>query len=400
MMRLFLNCLAASAGGGLTYVHNVIPHFAARPHVHAVIAVTPQVRELIGDPGANVSIVTVKTGKSAGTRFFAEQRLLPDLIRKHHAELLISAGNFALWRSPVPQILLAGNSLYTSADFSRDLRARGEYRMWLDTRLRAFIACQSVRRADCTITPSTAFRHEIVHWGGNVVAVHHGFDPKHFFADNAPVPEDIRAKLESAERSFKLLFVSHYNYYRNFETLLRALPTIVKSVPQRRVQLFLTCALKPGANPGAYRTEQAAALVQRLGISSHVIEFGALPYHRLHHVYRACDLYVTPAYAETFAHPLVEAMASGLPIVASDLPVHREVCGDAAEYFPRFSPEDLARTVVELGHDEGKASRMSQLGLQRSAHFSWGKHVDEILRLASSLTAPSHARRHFAPEAA
>jgi hypothetical protein len=53
---------------------------------------------------------------------------------------------------------------------------------------------------------------------------------------------------------------------------------------------------------------------------------------------------VTPAYAESFAHPLIESMSSGLPVVASDLPVHREICGDAAIYFPRFSPDALAES--------------------------------------------------------
>jgi len=51
-----------------------------------------------------------------------------------------------------------------------------------------------------------------------------------------------------------------------------------------------------------------------------------------------------PAYAETFAHPLVEAMASGLPVIASDLAVHREICGGGRGcIFPRFAPEKFWR---------------------------------------------------------
>ena len=42
--------------------------------------------------------------------------------------MLFSVGNFALRKSPVPQVLLSRNSLYTSIDFLRDVRRRGEYR--------------------------------------------------------------------------------------------------------------------------------------------------------------------------------------------------------------------------------------------------------------------------------
>src|SRR5206468_4652314 len=69
------------------------------------------------------------------------------------------------------------------------------------------------------------------------------------------------------------------------------------------------CRLQAGENPGEYKTRAAAALVEQLGIREEVVELGSLPYRLLHHVYRGCDLYVTSSYAETFAHPLVEAMA-------------------------------------------------------------------------------------------
>jgi glycosyltransferase involved in cell wall biosynthesis len=96
-------------------------------------------------------------------------------------------------------------------------------------------------------------------------------------------------------------------------------------------------------------------------------------------------LYVTPAYAETFAHPLVEAMASGLPVIASDLPVHREICGDAALYFSRFSPESLAERIMQASRSTEQVADMRALGMARSRDFSWDKHVDELLQLARRL---------------
>jgi glycosyltransferase involved in cell wall biosynthesis len=94
---------------------------------------------------------------------------------------------------------------------------------------------------------------------------------------------------------------------------------------------------------------------------------------------------VTPAYTETFAHPLVEAMASGLPIVASDLAVHREVAANAACYFPRFSPEALAQNVLRLATNMQLKTALAAAGRQRSAHFSWKTHVEQLLDLAFSI---------------
>ena len=57
---------------------------------------------------------------------------------------------------------------------------------------------------------------------------------------------------------------------------------------------------------------------------------------------------MTPAYAETFAHPLVEAMASGLPGDCIGLGGTSGICGEAADYFPRFAPQSLAQRIMQV----------------------------------------------------
>ncbi len=200
-------------------------------------------------------------------------------------------------------------------------------------------------------------------------------------------PPRSRRNCETADGSYKLLFVSHYNYYRNFETLIRALPLLRDRLAGRTVKLLLTCKLLAGENPGAYRPEFAAKLVEELGVSGMVMELGAIPYRQLHHLYRRADVYVTPAYTETFAHPLVEAMSSGLPIVASDLEVHREICGDAAIYFPRFSWESMAECVQQLARSPEMSRNLGVAGEERSRRFSWKTHVEEVVDLAAEVTA-------------
>jgi glycosyltransferase involved in cell wall biosynthesis len=386
MMHLFLNCLAASAGAGLTYVRNVVPHLASRTDLRATILLTPALREEFGN-FPNISFVEIEAAPSAAKRFYQEQSLA-GIIRRRRADVLISTGNFALRNSPIPQILLSGNSLYTSEDFSRDVRSRGDYGLWLDTRIKGFFARQSLRWADCTIAPSSAFAEELRRWSGGatrITAIHHGFDRAIFLHDQAPLPEEIQTKLESSKDALRLLFVSHYNYYRNFETLLRAIPLLREHLSGQKIRLYLTCKFRSEENPGAYRAEATEALVQDLGISEEVVELGSVPYRSLYKVYKACNLYVTAAYAETFAHPVVEAMASSLPVIASDIAAHREICGRAAMYFSRFSAEELALRIVQVATSDSLRRQLTECGSARSQDFSWEKHVSGIVDLARKL---------------
>jgi glycosyltransferase involved in cell wall biosynthesis len=384
-MRLFVNFLAASAGGGLTYIRNVLPQLASEPGLQVTVAVGRSLREEFRD---FASIDFVELDLPASRRFFHEQLTLPGVIRGCAADVLLSAGNFALRNSPVPQILLSRNSIYTSKDFYRDLCSRGEYRLWFDTKLRAFLARKSIQWADVTVAPSQAFAGELQRWTGKPVrTIPHGFDYEGFCRDANPLSGEVEEKLTKTEGSVKLLFVSHYNYYRNFETLLQALANLRTLLPGRSFKLLLTCKLIAGENPGSYHPGRAVQLVKELGISDLVVELGAVPYRQLHRLYKRADIYVTPAYTETFAHPLVEAMASELPVIASDLPVHREICGDAALYFPCFSPEELAKRVVEIVSSPELAVKLRDRGATRSTAFSWNKHVEELVSLARSLAA-------------
>jgi|SRR5580658_2874450 glycosyltransferase involved in cell wall biosynthesis len=390
MMHLFINSLAASAGGGLTYIRNVLPHLAARPDLRVTVALSPGLKE---EFGGLTHIEFLELECSPARRFWYEQSALSGLIRSCRADVLLSTGNFALRKSPVPQILLSRNSIYTSADYYRDLRTRHEYRAWLDTHLRAALARRSIRWANVTVAPSEAFAAELHRWtGARILAIHHGFDPEGFTRDSSSLSSQVEEKLRSAEGSLNLLFVSHYNYYRNFETLIRALPLLRDRMAGRPIKLWLTCNLVAGKNPGAYHPETAAALVKKLGVSEMVLELGEIPYRQLHRLYASADVYVTPAYTETFAHPLVEAMASGLPVVASDLPVHREIGGDAALYFQRFSADELAETLARVAQSPEESQRMAAAGLERAHQFSWRTHVEKILELSRTMMDSSQPR--------
>lgn len=382
-MHFFINGIGASAGGGLTYLYNVLPHLA-QAGVRATVAVGQELGKPF--PCAQIEFLRVACPAGPARRFWFEQKQLPDLIRNCGADVLLSAGNFALYKSPVPQILLSRNSLYTSREFFRDLAARREYRAWLETRIKGILAKKSTDWADCTIAPSEAFARELEVWTHRrIMALHHGFDHESFVASQQILPEETSEKLNRSAQFLRIVLVSHYNYYRNFETVFRGIAEFKKLPGAPEVRLFLTCELERAKTPGTYDPRFASQLIEELGIREQVVELGAIPYELLHHVYRASDLFVTAAYTETFAHPLVEAMSCGVPVIASDLPVHREICGEAAFYFDRFSPSDLSARLWQLTSSSRKRQQMKIAGLERSHAFSWQQHVEHLLAIADRL---------------
>src|SRR5882724_10909233 len=162
-MHILFNAFAASSGSGLTYVRNVAAVLARRSDVRATFLVGP---ELAGErnAGANVAFEEMREPQSVARRVLWEQSALPRIVRRLGTDALVSAGNFALRRSPVPQILLSGNSLYTSTDYRRDLLQRREYGLWMDNGIRSFFAARSVGWADVTVAPSESFAQDLRCW--------------------------------------------------------------------------------------------------------------------------------------------------------------------------------------------------------------------------------------------
>jgi glycosyltransferase involved in cell wall biosynthesis len=74
------------------------------------------------------------------------------------------------------------------------------------------------------------------------------------------------------------------------------------------------------------------------------------------------------------------------------LAVHREICGDAGIYFPRFSPDALAERVMQIHESPELAQKLSRNGLRRARDFSWSEHVERLIVLAQGLVQPGSER--------
>lgn len=94
-------------------------------------------------------------------------------------------------------------------------------------------------------------------------------------------------------------------------------------------------------------------------------------------LYRNAVCLLFPTFYEGFGLPALEAMAHGCPVVASDIPVMREVCGDAALYCNPNEPADIADKVRVLAENSDLRAQLSRRGISRATEFSWEKCARE-----------------------
>ena len=121
------------------------------------------------------------------------------------------------------------------------------------------------------------------------------------------------------------------------------------------------------------RYPQARALAERLGIMERVQFLGSVPSAELPLLYAAAQAFVFPSLYEGFGLPVLEAMASGVPVACSQAPGLSEVAGQAALSFDPVSVEAMADALFWLGTDAEVRAHLTRLGRERALAFSWEK---------------------------
>ena len=125
------------------------------------------------------------------------------------------------------------------------------------------------------------------------------------------------------------------------------------------------------AGPDAGEGPALARLAADTGVADRVHFPGAVTDGELAWLYQSAAVLAFPSRAEGFGLPVLEAMDNGLPVVASDLPVLREVARDAARYVPPNDASALATALRELLTDASGRSALVEAGRRRAAQFSW-----------------------------
>jgi glycosyltransferase involved in cell wall biosynthesis len=132
---------------------------------------------------------------------------------------------------------------------------------------------------------------------------------------------------------------------------------------------------------GIYQT------LDRLGLVGEVIFTDYIDDRVLPHLYSAARLFVFPTLFEGFGLPLLEAMACGTPVLASDVAALREIGGDAAVFVPPTDAEGWAEAMKRLLRSSEERADMAARGLTNAARFSWRRAARKTMAVYEAALA-------------
>jgi len=175
-------------------------------------------------------------------------------------------------------------------------------------------------------------------------------------------------------RAGYVLHVGSFSYRKNIPTLLRAIARLRSQGKWENRQLVLGGS-QDVSMKGAHEVFET---IQELELDN-VVLAGHVPEQHIPGLYAGAAVLVIPSLYEGFGLPVLEAMAAGTPVVASNSSSLPEVAADAAILFP---PEDelaLTDALADVLENRSTADELRRLGLQRARQFSWQRTAEETV---------------------
>ncbi len=194
-----------------------------------------------------------------------------------------------------------------------------------------------------------------------ISVIHHGKD--HI----VEIPSDDSVLLRHDLKGKKYIFaVSSLNPNKNFNSVIRAM------------KLLEHCGydfvIAGGINSRIFNTSA-------ITLSDQVKYIGYVTDAQLKALYEHAGCFVYPSLYEGFGFPPLEAMICGCPVIVSNIPSLKEVCGEAALYCDPLKPEDIAGKIEKIMSDDLMRNNYRNKGIERSVSFTWAKTAKETIRV-------------------
>ena len=306
-------------------------------------------------------------------RVLAEHTLLPYLLARHRIDVFNAPANVApLWFPG--RLVLTIKTLHHCTHPETIPRGIRLYR-------HIFVS-RSAKRADIIVSNSESNSQDIVRYLNvpreKIRKVYEAYDPNVF---RVREPEQVRATLASYGLTDPyVLFVSSLWPYKNPDGLLRAFIRVCREPGFERFRLVYVGGMDNCDFEMRLREEARAA-----GVEDRLMFTGYVPHAKLVDFYNGASVFVYPSHYETFGLTVPEAMASGTPVVASNVSSIPEIAGGAALLVEPNSPEEIADAIRRVVLNRDLANALREKGFRRAQDFSYATSAKEMVAIYESV---------------
>ena len=350
------------------YLHQILAHLADRDDLRLRLYGQSLVES---DPGAPRPVVDFPSGPAIERVVYAapDGLVVPpwraDQVLRRLAPLLAAAdGNDVLF---APNYLFPPLFRFAAGERVATIHDLGVLKVPWAMRPDASLALRerlerTLFTADLLLTPSEAVRGELIGLGiapGRVRAIHHGTGVLSKVPP-APLPPGTPPRFA--------LHVGTIEPRKNVAVLLAAWRRLRASGEPPPLVL---------CGGWGWKSEGIRGEIAAAAREGWLIHLGYVSAGELAALYAAAELVAFPSFYEGFGLPAIEALAAGAPLVASDLPVLREVAGDAALYAPADRPDLWAARISALLADAGLRDDLRRRGRDRARRFDWNRAAEE-----------------------
>ncbi|MDP1574182.1 MAG: glycosyltransferase family 1 protein [Coxiellaceae bacterium] len=203
----------------------------------------------------------------------------------------------------------------------------------------------------------------------NFSVIPHGINPIFFAAPR------IENKLLSQKAEIHISYVSRIDIYKHQSMVVHAVAALRKTGLPVVLHLYGDCG-----HPLAMQKMHEAMHSVDPG-KQFIVYHGYIEYENLPIIYQKTDIFVFASSCESISSILLEAMASGLPIACSKIPVASEVVKNAGVYFDPEDTDDIKRAIALLISDDKLRSDLAQKAYLYATEYSWKNCADKTFAL-------------------
>ncbi|MEA2098354.1 MAG: glycosyltransferase family 1 protein [Patescibacteria group bacterium] len=236
------------------------------------------------------------------------------------------------------------------------------------------------KRANTVISSSESAKNDLINdfeiSDDKIKVIHNAFDEK-FFKD-ATIDEIQNAKNKYKIEGEYILFMNTIKPLNNLTRLIEAfskLRLILKGKkPNSNYKLVL-------AGKSGWMSDEIHQIAKDFGLKNEVIFPGYIDPKDLNALFAGADLFVSVPVYEDFGAPVLEAMASGIPVVCSNVSSLPEITNGAAVLIDPYDIEGIKNAILKVLDDDGLRSDLKERGLEQAKRFHWKKTAEETLEV-------------------